>query len=208
MVMGLGTLHRIALTLWCMDRAFTGLDAIAVTGDEGRRLAVIRSRGLNLWHGSGPAWSAQELESLRQKCEAYDAERLRWHARNDAILNRVFGNSEWVSDDDVTNAITNAVSIVWSLTSVIPDAETDNVIQALEAYYDIFYQPTWERLTAGQREVSPGEMGAAEAKLGDTDPLKKAAAELKMHAARLREMELVSLDDPQLRGAEHGVGTH
>jgi hypothetical protein len=199
-VEGLAPHQRIALMLWCLDGAFKILDSVQLEGSEGLRVLAIRRAAEDLWQGPGDAWASSKLDGLRDACEAYDAELLAVRQLDRASLERIFGDSSLLNTDVITNAITDCVSIAWSLAKVIPVGELDKTVDGLAAYYDMFCQPTWNRLTVDKMTISPDEMRAVSRQLLETEPLKSVHERFNAQAAFLQQIRVVDFSDPRLRG--------
>ena len=195
---GLSAHHRIAMILWCMERAFTLLDAttLVARGYDFRRL---RRTSMGLWAGPGPTWSAEYLEGLRGLCEEYNSEVVRIVATDDRILGLLYSDPQLVREDHIYNALTDTVAIAYASTGLIPAADTENVVQAMESYYDIFYQPTWDKLTEGKSVVTPPEMALVRQAQDSAEPLRTALEQVDLHLRLLSGIETISFNDVRLR---------
>ena len=192
-------MHRIALVLWCMDRAFKILDGVQLREDKPSVLPICDAAKI-LWRGPGDPWSAEALEQLRVRCEAYDSESVHISSVDIQALSPLFPGIPLIKQDHIVNAVTDTVSIIWFLTKVISAGEADDVIDALKAYYDIFYQPTWDFLTRDQKSVSPDEMAQVRQNEENAEPLKSALDLLGNHIQFLQQVAEISFVDKRLRG--------
>lgn len=198
-IVSLNKMRRIALVLWCMDRAFKILDGVQLLEDQ-PSVRPIRDAATALWKGPGDAWSSGALKQLREQCEAYDSEAVHISSIDTQMLSPLFTGIPFIKQDHIVNAITDTVSIVWFLTKVISTAEATDVIGALEAYYDIFYQPTWDLLTGDKKSVRPDELGKVRQNEENTEPLKSALDLVDKHIQFLQDAAESSVVDKRLRG--------
>jgi hypothetical protein len=197
-VLKLGQAQRIAMILWCMDRASAVLDAVTLN-DAGQEIRDILDQSRELWNGPG-AWSSQFLQRLKDQCESYDAESLEIEAKDSKPLDRLFPGPTDVTGDHLINAVTQAVSLVWSAATIIPRAEKEEVANALEAFYDTFYQPTFDYLTRDRTEIDPGQIAEVHRVVDSTNPLKSALEAMEAHIQLLESMKEISFSDAKLRG--------
>jgi hypothetical protein len=188
---GLDTDHRIALAFWCMDKTFPVLDAITFR-DEEYDFAKLRGRATALWNGPGEAWSRENLEDLIRHCEVFDAACVAIAAIDGTRLGLVFSDPKLVNDDQVYNALIGIVSIVYATAELILGVNADGATQALKAYYDVFYQPTWDHLATGKMAVTPKEMAAMDQCVDSTEPLRTALEQVERYIDHLVTIKTIA----------------
>jgi hypothetical protein len=129
---------------------------------------------------------------LIRHCEAFDAACVAIAAIDGTRLGMVFSDPKLVNEDQVYNALIGIVSIVYATAELILEVHADSATQALEAYYDIFYQPTWDHLATGKIAVTPKEMAAVDQIVDSAEPLRTALEQVERYIDHLVTMKAVS----------------
>jgi hypothetical protein len=196
---GLSPLHRIAMVFWCMDRAFATFDAVTF-GRDAYGLPKLHNMAMALWNGPGESWSMKHLGDLKSLCTAFETDLTSIEAIDYKLLGLAFSEPALVSRDHIYNAMIDTVSVVYHAASMLPEAKVGNVGQAMEAYYDIFYQPTWDHLTEGKVTITLQEMAMARQQQEAAEPLRTALQQIEAHLRLLGGLDVTSFDDVRLRG--------
>ena len=171
-----------------MDRSFILIDAIRLpaNSDQFKILKEVHRQGLTLWSASELAWSTKHTRSLQSNCELFDIDDVEFEAIDQAVLKRLFPEPASIQNNHMLNGIVDALQITHSAAAFIESNDEGEIRKALDAYYDIFYQPT----------VDSGHCANIETK----EPLKYGLIKLQQHVTLLKQSTTVSFGDIALRG--------